>query len=329
MRRVVFAMSIAIALIGLASPAKAEDSELCRFKNDALTEISGIATSTRFEHTVWAHNDSGGGPYLYAVDTTTCKITATITLEGVKARDFEAIAMGDGRIWLGDIGDNLDSWSSVALLTIKEPKDLSDVTVTPTTYRFTYEDRPHNAEALMVDPNTEQVWVITKQLAHGSLYALPNPMRTDQLNIATKVKRQGSLVTDAAISPNARRYVVRDYVNAKLYDGLPPGKKTDQFILPFQIQGEAVTWTADSTALIIASERDRALIRVEVPTPEPTPEPTPTKTATPAPTPAPNPQPSLPSNLEPVFVASGIAALLIGGVWLILWRQRVRKHKKD
>jgi hypothetical protein len=39
--------------------------------------------------------------------------------------------------------------------------------------------------------------------------------------------------------------------------------------LPVQPQGEAITWTSDGRALLIASERDDRLIRVEVPN-EPT-----------------------------------------------------------
>lgn len=325
MKRV--AALVAALILLPAMPAFADDHELCRFANDTLTEISGIATSTTHENIVWAHNDSGGGPYVYAVDITNCRIKAKLTLGNTDARDFEAIAVGKDRIWLADIGDNLDSWSNVELLSFKEPKALRDATITPQKYRFTYDDRPHNAEAIMVDPNTNQVWIITKQLAHGSLYKLPNPLSTAHVNIATKLKRQGGLVTDASIAPDASRYVVRDYVDAKLYQGLPPGKKAGEIVLPIQFQGEAITWTADSSALIIASERDRAILQVELPEPDPTPSQTSTGSKQPTPTtspsPSPEPRPNDTARIVPVLVASVVVLVLLGGFWLLLKRRRM------
>ena len=43
---------------------------MCRFDDDRLVEISGITWSRRHPGTYWVHNDSGGGPYLYAIDGT-------------------------------------------------------------------------------------------------------------------------------------------------------------------------------------------------------------------------------------------------------------------
>lgn len=323
MKRLILAILLLSTIV--LAPAGAAERELCRFHDATLAEISGLATSTRHEGVVWAHNDSGGGPYLYAVDTSNCSIAATITIANSEARDYEAIAMGNGSIWLADIGDNLNSWENVELLKIKEPRHLGDTTVTAMKYRFTYEDMPHDAEALLVDPKSDQVWIITKQIAHGSLYKMPNPMSASSVNIAKKIKRQGGLVTDAAIAPNGTKYVVRDYVDARVYEGLPPGKQTTYFPLPLQLQGEAVTWTVDSSQLIIASERDRALLLVDVPAPTPEPTPAPTQTVQPEPTPTPTTEPntSPTTNLVPVIVASlGVFAVL-GVVWLL---RRNRMH---
>ncbi|MDA3022953.1 MAG: hypothetical protein O2943_09965 [Actinomycetota bacterium] len=263
-------IQIAALMVVWTPAATAQNTVVCTFKDSRFTEISGLATSIQHPHTLWLHNDSSGGPVIYAVDSRTCATRATINITGVKARDFESIAVGSdnqGRpvIWLGDIGDNRDSWPYVEVLRIREPVQLASQTVRAKAYRFTYRDRPHNAEALLADPSGPRLWVVTKQLAHGSLYALPDPLRPQALNIASKLRVEDGLITDGAISPDGTKYVLRDYVNAVVYSGLPPGRELARIALPYQFQGEAITWTADSKRLLIASERDDRLLTVNVP----------------------------------------------------------------
>ena len=259
------------ALTALWAPAaNAQTTVVCTFSDSRFTEISGNAASTQHPHTIWLHNDSSGGPFIYAVDSRTCATRATIKITGAKARDFESIAVGSDKrgrpvIWLGDIGDNRDNWPNVEVLRIREPIDLISQTVAAKTYRFAYQDRPHNAEALLADPFKPRLWVVTKQLARGSLYALPDPLRPHVLNIASKLRVEGGLITDGAISPDGTKYVLRDYVNAVVYSGLPPGREIARIALPYQFQGEAITWSADSRSLLIASERDDRLLKVNIP----------------------------------------------------------------
>jgi hypothetical protein len=124
---------------------------------------------------------------------------------------------------------------------------------------------PHNAETLLANPAKPELWILTKQLAHGSLYRLPVPLRTGEVNVARKIRREGGLVTDGAVSPDGRRYVVRDYDDAYIYAGLPPGRLIATVPLPFQLQGEAITWAPDGRSLLITSERDKRLMRVTLP----------------------------------------------------------------
>jgi len=61
--------------------------------------------------------------------------------------------------------------------------------------------------------------------------------------------------------------VLRDYLDVAVFEGLPPGTRSSTFALPFQPQGEAITWTPDGRSLLVASERDDRLLRVALPTP--------------------------------------------------------------
>jgi hypothetical protein len=247
----------------------AEPETVCRFSDDRLVEISGMARSQIHPNVLWLHNDSSYGPYLYAVDETNCTTLARIEIKGIDARDLEDIASGvdpAGRpvLWLGDIGDNRDSWPFVWVHRIREPAELVDQVVRARTYRFTYPDGSHDAEALMADPTSGQLWVVTKKLARGTMYALPDPLRPKRLNTALPLGQVGALVTGGAVSPDGTRYVLRDYVNAIIYEFPPIGTELARIDLPLQPQGEAVTWTADGSALLITSERDDRLIRVPI-----------------------------------------------------------------
>jgi hypothetical protein len=243
----------------------------CSFDSEDLGEVSGLALSRRHPDVVWMTNDSGGGPYLYAVDAATCRTRATLTLLDTPARDHEALATGtdaEGRdvIWIGDIGDNQDLWPYARIHKVVEPSRLRDQAVPVTTYRFTYPGGPENAEAILADPDSERLWVITKEAGQGGLYALPSPMSDSRTPMrAKKVSTARALITDAAMSPDGERYVVRDYLSAEVFTGVPPGTAEARFRLPFQPQGEAVTWTADGLSLLVASEGSADLIEVPVP----------------------------------------------------------------
>ena len=247
--------------------AQADVTEVCRFSDARLAEISGLTRSVRHPNTLWAINDSSGGPYLYAIDERSCDVQARVRLAGAQARDFEAIAAGRderGRptIWVGDIGDNRDSWPNVQLLALREPGELTDRTVPVRTWAFTYGDRPHDAEALLADPTSPRLWVVTKQLASGALVSLAPVL--DGATQTQELSRVGGLVTDGAMSPDGSRYVLRDYVDARIFTGPPPGQELQRITLPVQPQGEAITWSADGEALLIASEGDDRLLRIPI-----------------------------------------------------------------
>lgn len=234
-------------------------------------EISGIASSIRHANVVWVHNDSSDAARIYGLDLNSCEVVAEVELRGVSARDIEGIAAardprGRSVLWIGDVGDNRDSWPDVGVYRIREPAQLGSTSRKVREYRFTYADRPHNAETVMV--HEDQIWIATWQLASGGLYELPDlpdEQARDAVLVADRVGDVGSLITDGAIAPDAASYVLRDYLDVHFFQGLVPGHKVATLPLPAQPQGEAITWTADGSALLTASEDDNRILRVEIP----------------------------------------------------------------
>ena len=248
----------AVALGVPALPAAAADGPTQEFTiSDArITESSGLAAGAAHPGVFWTHNDSDDGPYVYAVDGQG-RTVATVTMRGIKPRDVEAISLGaDGQLYVADIGDNLDgTWPEVWIYRFAEPADLRDQTVDVVRYRVRYEDGPRNAEALMVHPVTGRVYIASKREKGAGLYQGPETLSATAVNI---FRRVGDVpwVTDGGFSPDGTRLVLRGYFWANVYrwrDGGAPEEIGD-LALPFQRQGESVTFSADGRSVLFGSE---------------------------------------------------------------------------
>ena len=200
------------ALLCVAAAASAQEVEgaevAVRLEDQRIFESSGLALSRRHQAVLWTHNDSGGEPALYAVGSDG-RTLATLTLAGAEARDWEAMAAGrDDRgrpaLFVGDIGDNNGVWPEVAVYRVAEPAELRDATVPAARYRLRYADGPHDAEALLVDPRSNRLYVATKEVAGGGLYRAPARLRTGQVNVLRRVARVPPVVTDGAWLPDGR-----------------------------------------------------------------------------------------------------------------------------
>lgn len=262
-------MSVLVGLGPGAVPAGALGGPQREFTigDPRITESSGLAASIRHQGVYWTHNDSGDGPYVYAVDSAG-RTVATVTLRGVKPRDAEAISLGpDGRLYLADIGDNLDgSWPEVWLYSFAEPAELHDQVVDAVRYRVRYEDGPRNAEALMIHPVTGRAYIASKREQGGHLYQGPEKLSEPGINTFRRIA-DVPWVTDGAFSPDGTQLVLRGYFWSNLYrwqDGGP--ELQGPLDVPFQRQGESVTFSADGRSVLYGSEgRDSDVWRAQLP----------------------------------------------------------------
>ncbi|MFD0902043.1 lactonase family protein [Actinomadura sediminis] len=265
------------AVIGGAvfAPAAAADEDEVAFRigDPRITESSGLAVSARHDGVVYTHNDSGGVPQIFALGPDG-RTRAVLTIGGARARDWEAMAVGEderGRpaIFVADIGDNLGgAWPHVTLYRVPEPRTLRSRTLTATEFRLRYEDGPRNAEAMMINPRTNRVYVVSK-LFGGKVYEAPANLRTSGYNTLRKVADAPAIATGAAFSPDGRTCVIRTYFGATVYevgaDGRP-GERIGSVPIPRQEQGEAITYTADGRSVLVSSEgADQPVHRVPLP----------------------------------------------------------------
>ncbi|QKG22543.1 hypothetical protein [Actinomadura verrucosospora] len=253
-----------------------------------ITESSGLAASALHPGIVYTHNDSGGVPKVYALGPDG-RVRAVLTFGGAGARDWEAMALGkdeQGRpaIYMGDIGDNLGgAWPYVTVYRIPEPAQLRSQTLHATAFKIKYSDGPRNAETLMINPRTNRLYIASK-LFGGAVYEAPKRLRTSGYNVMHKIGKAPAIATDGAFAPDGRTCVIRTYFGARMYavdaDGRP-GKSLGSVSLPFQPQGESITYTPDGRYFLAGSEgANQPVYKVPVPgADEPSPSPTATTKA--------------------------------------------------
>jgi hypothetical protein len=251
---------LAAALLCLAGPAAAQPVEgaelVMRLEDPRVVESSGLAVSRRHPGVIWTHNDSGDAARLFAVGGDG-RTLATLRLAGVAARDWEALAAGrddQGRpaLFVGDIGDNRGTWDEVAVYRVREPAALGDATVPAVRYRLGYADGPRDAEALLVDPRSNRLYVASKEEAGGGLYQAPARLATGRVNLLRRVAAVPPVVTDGGFLPGGRGFVLRDYQTAHVFAA--PGRPLGSFPLPFQVQGESIAVGPDSRSVLAGSE---------------------------------------------------------------------------
>jgi len=317
----------AVCALGLVPrPAAGGQAEvLLRIGDPRVLEASGLAASQRHAGVLWTHNDSGDAARLFAIGRDG-RVLATLRFAGVQARDWEAMAVGrDDRgepaLFAGDIGDNLGVWPSVTVYRVAEPARLRDATVQAQRYRLRYPDGPRDAEALLVDPRGNRLYVASKDEAGGRLYQAPAKLRSDRVNLLRRVGRVPASVTDGAYSPDGRLLVLRDYRAAYVYAA--SGGRLATVPLPLQQQGESIAFSADGGSLLAGSEGAGSEVW-RVPLPEAA-TPAVTTTRPPPAAPATTPPPRSRTGPLPAVTLAGVVALLAVTAGVARGRRRRRR----
>ena len=252
-------MAVALPfLLGAAAGAPgAAERPAFRFGDPEIVESSGLVAlpGTGRGGLVVTTNDSGDSGRVFTVDAAT-GATAGVTTWAGDPEDVEALApAGPDHVWVGDIGDNRHSRGSVEVLRV--PVGRGDVTATPEVHELVYPDGAHDAEALVSHPLTGQLFVITKGVFAGSVYAAPPRLRTDRPNRLVEVGEAPGLVTDATFLPGGGGVVMRTYSTAHL-TSFPSWQSVESWDLPDQDQGEGIALAG--RGLLVSSEGARSQV---------------------------------------------------------------------
>jgi hypothetical protein len=239
-----------------------------------INEASGIAASRKNPGVLWVHNDDGQA-CVYAM-TQEGKHLGTYNLAGAHMRDWEDIAVGPGQepnidyLYIGDIGDNMETRKSIAIYRVAEPnvdinQPAANVTIEGVeTIVLVYPDGPHNAETLMADPLTKDLYIITKE-GLSRIYRSSYPQSTtEQTTLEYVGNLPWGMATGGDISPDGQMMIVRGYFAASVWMRPREGPLWKAFEgeecnvpLIVESQGEAICFDANGTGYYTTSENRR------------------------------------------------------------------------
>jgi hypothetical protein len=257
-----------------------------RVASNSIDELSGLVASRRQPGVFWVHNDSGDDARLFAIDAHG-ETLAELALADVEAFDIEDIALGNGApgradvLYVADTGDNFKRRRSVRIYRVEEPTTPKhagsplELEQEVETFEVVYEDGPHDAETLLVDPTQGDLYIVTK--AHLLLREQPvgvyrlasAELSTKHHNVARKVAevRLGP-ATGGDIAADGSAILVRNYWSA-MYWPRAEGETIVQALgkTPCRLrvsdvgyQGEAIGFTPDGAAFVTIAEGDHPVI---------------------------------------------------------------------
>ena len=246
-----------------------------------ITESSGLAVSRCQSDVLWTHNDSGDDAFIFAIDLKGAPL-GTWKVKNARNEDWEDIAgykdaSGKCYLYIGDIGNNKAERNERTVYRIAEPTISPDTassnkkaplsTDAADAVTFKYPDALHNAETLMVQPTSGDIYVLTKRVDGPSLVFKIAPQFGSTVS-AQKVGElslpavPNGLLTGGDISPDGKRVVVCDYTagyelqlgNAANFDDIWKNKPV-AVDLGERKQGEAVTFSVDGSSIRATSEK--------------------------------------------------------------------------
>lgn len=246
----VLALALVLALLPSADG-------VFRFADDDITEASGLVDDGRLMATV---NDSGDDAVVYVVDRrgrTTGRVTYAADV-----RDVEAVAPAPGEaVYAADIGDNVEVRSSVTVYRV--PLATRDVVIAAPSFELVYPDGPHDAESLFNLGG--RLYIVTKGILGGGIYALPRDPRPDRPNRLRRVGAVSIFATDAAAIPGTPYVLVRGYGSVHVVSSSPGWRTVGRFALPRQEQGEAISVGPGDRIRITSEGRHARVLEVAMP----------------------------------------------------------------
>ncbi len=245
-----------------------------------VPECSGLVASRRYPGRLYTVNDHGNAPLVHALDTLG-HLLGSFTGRRMANHDWEEVSLLKGRpgadgqpapdsILVCDIGDNLrpdrGMRHHIRLYRLPEPEWVAGPALAdPDSVWVQYEDGARDAEALLPDPLTGELIIVTKRDVPVRVYRL-RPVwdgRTVTAQLVTTLPGV-TFITGGSVRPDGRAVLVRNLDQLLLYT-VQPGEPLSEALKRaptvleaharhYEDQGEAIAWAADGQSFYSLSE---------------------------------------------------------------------------
>jgi hypothetical protein len=138
---------ITVLLSLLVSSLWAQGEVTVMYSPEFLSELPKEVRETSglffYNGRLWTHNDSGGKPMLYALDTTSFQVVQRLTLKNVKNKDWEDVCTDGERVFVGDFGNNKGSRKNLRIFTfpLSDIPNKGDATIEVDSILFRFADQ--------------------------------------------------------------------------------------------------------------------------------------------------------------------------------------------
>ena len=255
---------------------------LGELENPQIDEASGLAVSRSFPGHVWTHNDSGDHNRIFLVGDDGSD-AATFRIRNTGNRDWEDMAIGPGPeegtsyLYVADIGDNRAQYDIKTVYRFKEPVP-GDVDQNVAlqwidgedAIRFRYPDGMKDAETLMIDPFTKDLYIVTKREFPVTVYLARYPQPVDDI---FELEKLGTLpftgATAGDISADGLQITIKSKERVfnwtrESHETISQAFERKPAQLPYtpEVQGEAIAWNENSNGYYTLSEAKGGIIPI-------------------------------------------------------------------
>lgn len=247
---------------------------LGHIENSHIDEASGLAASRKNAGVFWTHNDSDNRNIIFAFNLKGQDL-GEYHVGFIPNRDWEDIAVGPGPdvnqqyIYIGDIGDNDAEFYLKYIYRIPEPTVDSSQSPVDTilsefdVIAFRYPDGERDAETLMVDPLTKDIYIVSKREDSVRVYCVSYPQKTSEVvNIPDYISAINlTNITAGDISASGTEILLKSYSNIYYWKRENSQRIGEVLQTPPQIvtyipepQGEGLSWAPDASGYYTISE---------------------------------------------------------------------------
>jgi hypothetical protein len=240
---------------------------------ESIKETSGLVY---LNQKLITHNDSGGKPELYEIDSISGEIIRTVVISNATNVDWEDICNDSTYLYIGDFGNNGSRTDlKIYRLLISSYLTTLNDTVTVDTIQFHYSDQTDftpaqfstnfDAEALI--SSNDSLYIFTKNWGNNwtNIYALPKSPGNYEISKVDSINAQG-LVTAATYNSFSKTILLLGYTFVSPFIieisdftfNLFSSGTIERYVIPtppdFSIQMEGLTFLNQDQYYITAEE---------------------------------------------------------------------------